>query len=141
MVQVRDEGSRFDASIQTIWRYLNSPESHGKAHAAVRNAQSKPIGDITRELTMERQWMGKWVKVVNRITVLPPLGIVTEFLEGPFAGSKMFTIYTAEDEGRTRVDVFGEFVSPVLPPDQVDRAARVWLEESYNEDAPALTAL
>ncbi len=98
------------------------------------------MGDTTFLLSMERNWRGEWVKVVNRLTVLPPLGTLIESLEGPFAGSKSFTVFTPEGQ-RTRVDVYGEFRSPVLPEAEVEAAARAWLEESYNEDAPAIKSL
>jgi hypothetical protein len=141
VVHIRDEGGHFDASIQTVWRYLNSGDIHGKVHTNSRNRQVKPVGDFASMITMERNWNGNWVKVVSRVTVLPPLGVVTEFVEGPFASSKMFTIYSPEGVDRTRVEVFGEFLSPVLAPEEIEAAALKWLEDSYNEDAPALKAM
>ncbi len=140
MVHVKDEGSRFDGSIQTVWRYLQSGEPHSAAHRSMRNRTSKPVGETTLEATMERLWRGQWVKVVNRMTVLPPLGFVQEYLEGPLAGSKLVTVYTPEGD-TTRVDVFGEFTSPTLDPKDVESAARAWLAESYEEDAPAIRAM
>jgi len=140
MVHIRDEGSRFDGSIETVRRYTNMPELHGKAHASYRNLEVKPEGGAAITLTMERNWMGSWVKVSNRVTLLPPLGTVNEHLAGPFAGSKMFTVYPPEDIDYTRVDVYGEFRSPTLPEAQIEAAVRHWLEEAYNEDAPAIKA-
>jgi hypothetical protein len=141
MVHVRDEGGHFDASIQTVWRYLNSGDMHGKVHTNTRNRHVKPVGDLASMITMERNWNGNWVKVVLRVTVFPPLGVVTEFIEGPFAGSRMFTVYSPEGVDRTRVEAFGEFLSSALPSEQVEAAALKWLEDSYNEDAPALKAM
>jgi hypothetical protein len=141
MVHVRDEGSYFDASIQTIWRYMNNGDQHGQNHKNSRNRQVKPVGEHSMEVSMERNWMGNWVKVVSRVTVLPPLGVITEMLDGPFAGSKMMTIYSPDGIARTRVDVYGEFLSPQLPPEQIEGAVRKFLEESYVEDAPALKAM
>jgi hypothetical protein len=140
MVHVRDEGSYFEGSIQTVWRFLNSDEPHSAAHRSIRHREVKPAGENMVTVSMERNWRGNWVRVVNHLTVLPPLGTITEAVEGPFAGSKQFTIYTPE-WGRTRVDVYGEYVSPTLPPAEVKDAALAWLEESYNEDAPAVKAL
>jgi hypothetical protein len=138
MVNVRDEGSEFEGSIQTVWRYLNSPELHGPAHKSTRNRAVKPVGGEVSIVSMERNWDGKWVRVRNRLTVLPPLATVTEPEEGPFAGSKIITVYTPGDGNRTRVDVYGEFRSPVLKEAEIDAAARAWLEESFREDAPAI---
>ena len=141
MVAIRDEGGRFDGSIETVWRFVNNPDAHGHAHKSTRNRKAQTVDGTTLMLSMERNWMGKWVKVGTRLTVLPPLGVVSEFVEGPFAGSKMFTVYTPESETSTRVDVFGDFKSPVLRPEDVERGARAWLEEAYNEDAPAIRKL
>jgi hypothetical protein len=138
LVYVDDEGSRFDASIETVWRYLNTGDMHGKVHKNSRNRHVQTVGDVTLKITSERNWMGNWVKEVARVTVMPPLGVVTEILEGPFAGTQMFTVYTPEGEERTRVDVHGEFRSPGLAAKQVEAAARKWLQDAYNEDAPAL---
>ncbi len=140
MVHVRDEGSYVEASIQSVWRFLSSGEPHARAHRSVRNRESKNLGENVMEATMERHWRGEWVKIVNRLTVLPPLGFVQEFLAGPFAGSKLFTVYTPEGD-RTRVDVYGEFISPVLPPEEVRSAALAYLEESFDEDRPAIETL
>ena len=137
MVHLRDEGAYFDGSIQSVWRYVNSGEAHSEAHKSTRNWTVKPVGDITNLVTMERNWKGTWVKVVNRVTVLPPLGTLMEVLEGPFAGTKAFTVYTPEGD-RTRVDVYGEFISPSIPPAEVKDAALAWLTESYDEDARAI---
>jgi hypothetical protein len=140
MVHVRDEGAYFDGSIQTVWRYLNSGAPHAEAHKSTRNSQLKPVGDYTNLLTLERNWKGQWVKVVNRVTILPPLGTLQEVLEGPFAGTKAFTVYTPEGD-RTRVDVYGEFLSPTIPPGDVKDAAIAWLDESFNEDARAIRSM
>jgi hypothetical protein len=80
------------------------------------------------------------VKEVSRVTVMPPLGVITEILEGPFASTTMFTVYSTEGPDRTRVEVFGEFRSPSIPVEPVEAAARKWLEDSYNEDASTLKA-
>lgn len=141
MVIVRDEGSRFDGSIETVWRYMNMPQAHARAHKSTRRHQTETIGGTTMLLRMERNWKGNWVKVANRVTVLPPLGVVTEFLEGPFAGSRMFTVYVPESDSRTRVEVVGDFKSPVLRPDEVSSSALAWLEVAFNEDVPAIRLL
>jgi hypothetical protein len=140
MVHVRDEGGRVDGSIETVWRYMNSGEPHAKAHQSVRNRTTKPVGEHTMVATMERNWQGKWVKVVNRVTMIPPLGMMLESLEGPLAGSTWFTVYTP-DGSATRVDVYGEFRSPTVPPAELEHVALAWLEESFNEDAPAIRAM
>src|SRR2546428_155594 len=93
MVFIKDEGSVFEAPIDALWKYIQSP-AHGQAHRSIRNRQTQPAGENTQLASMERNVGGSWVKVVNRLTILPPLGIAFEALEGPFAGSKVGDIYT-----------------------------------------------
>lgn len=137
MVHVRDEGATFDAPVAVVWEYLNSGPTHVEAHKLIRNRTSQPAGENAIIASMERNWNGEWVKVVSRMTRLPPLGIVQEFLEGPLAGSKAVLVYTPQGR-KTRVDVYGEFTSPTIPEKDVEKAALKWLSESYDEDAPAI---
>ncbi len=80
-----------------------------------------------------------WVRGRNRIARYPPLGMATEVLEGPLAGSKGMTYYTPEGN-RTGVTVVGEFASSSLPPDQIEATARRGMPEAFDEDAPAIRA-
>ncbi len=139
MVHVRDEGATFDAPVNIVWEYLNSGPTHGQAHTTVRNRTTQPAGENAVLATMERNWNGQWIKVVSRLTRLPPLGLVQEFIEGPFAGSKAVLVY-APQGNKTRVDVYGEFTSPTIPERDVEKAALKWLAQSYDEDAPAIKA-
>ena len=141
MVHVRDEGAKFDGSIESVWRYLNNPELHGLAHKDTRNRTAKTEGNLTTRVSMERNWRGAWVKVSFRITVLPPLGYVAEYTEGPFAGSNTFTVFTPLDQDHTQVDVYGEFRSPTISEGELGAAARQFLESIYNDDAPAIKEL
>ncbi len=139
MVHVRDEGATFDAPVNVVWEYVNSGPTHMQAHTSIRNRTSQPAGENSVIATMERNWNGQWIKVVSRLTRLPPLGTVQEFIEGPFAGSKAVLVYTPQGK-KTRVDVFGEFTSPTIPENEIEKAALKWLAQSYDEDAPAVKA-
>ncbi len=139
MVHVRDEGATFDAPVDVVWQYMNSGPTHGEAHKTVRNRTTQPAGENAMIATMERSWNGHWIKVVSRMSLLKPLGIVQEFLEGPFAGSKAVMVYSPQGK-KTRVDVYGEFTSPTIPEKDVEKAALKWLAQSYDEDAPAVRA-
>jgi hypothetical protein len=141
MVHIRDEGSRFDGSIESVWRYLNSTELHDATHKNTRNHQMKTDGRTSMLMKMEQNWNGTWVKTMQRVTVLPPLGLVTEFMEGPLAGSNMLTVYTPIDKDHSQVDVYGEFRSPTLKEAEIEPAVRAWLDAAYNEDAPAIQTL
>jgi hypothetical protein len=137
MVQVRDEGSEFEAPVEVIWKYLATPEVHGPAHKSRRTVEAKPVGEATVLLTFEQKIGEQWVRGQNRITRFPPVGMAIEMLEGPLAGSKMFTFYTPKG-ARTGVTVVGEFTSPTLPPHQVEAAARASLAQAFDDDAPAI---
>lgn len=140
MVYVRDEGATLDAPVDVVWQYMSSGAAHMQAHKLIRNRTTQPAGENAIRVTMDRNWNGQWVKVVSRMTILPPLGIAQEFLEGPFAGSKAMMVYSPEGN-KTRVDVYGDFVSPTIPEKDVETAALRWLAETYDEDAPVIQAL
>lgn len=140
MVHIRDEGSEFDASIEEIWKFLGSPQVHTPAHVSRRNSQVKPIGENAILLSVEQNMGGHWQKVLNRVTLLPPIGMAVEMLDGPLAGSKFFTYYTPKG-GKTGVTVVGEFVSKSIPPAQLESEVLRSLEETFNEDNLALRKL
>jgi len=137
MVHIKDEGSHFDAPIETVWAFLQSPPDHGPSHKSIRNAQRKVLSENSFVITQEQNMNGQWVNVANRITVHPPLAVVVEVLEGPMAGTKMVNVYTPKG-GKTGIDVFGEFVSPHIPAAQLEPAARANLETVFNEDTAAI---
>ena len=138
MARITDqEGSKFDAPIEVLWKYLQDPSAHGDAHRSSRNRAMKPLTDTSFVVSWEQNMNGNWVKVANRITVFPPLGMVAEALEGPMAGSKMFTVYTPHG-AKTEVSVYGEMQSPVLPPAQLESAVRSGWEMAFNEDSAGI---
>lgn len=139
MVHVRDEGATFDAPVEVVWQFLNSGPTHAQAHKSIRNRTTQPAGENAMIATMERNWNGQWITVVSRMSILRPLGIVQEFLEGPFAGSKAVMVYSPQGK-KTRVDVYGEFTSPTIPENEIEKAALRWLAETYDEDLPAVKA-
>lgn len=135
MARLNDtEGSRFDASLETVWKYLQDPTAHGSAHQNSRNRAMKPISDSSFEVSWEQNMNGKWVKVANRITVFPPLGMAAEAVEGPMKGSKMFTVYTPRGD-KTEVSVFGDMLVSGAPPTQLESVVRAAWESAYNEDS------
>jgi hypothetical protein len=139
MVHIKDEGSHFDAPLETVWKYLQDGERHNATHQS-RNYSMKPIGENVMELSWEMNMNGSWQKIKTRTTVLPPLGVAIEMLEGPMAGSKFVNLYTPA-ENRTGITVIGEFTSKMIPPAQLEGAVRGFLEQVYNEDAAALRSL
>jgi len=138
MARINDqEGSKFDAPVATLWKYLQSPEAHGNAHKGSRNRAMKPLTETSFVVAWEQNMNGNWVKVANRITVFPPLGMVAEAIEGPMTGSKMFTVYTPHGE-KTEVSVFGDMQAAGVPPGQLEPMVRGFWEMAYNEDNAAI---
>lgn len=140
MVRVEDKGSRFDAPIEEVWRYhTEGADDHARAHTTTRNIEIRAVSDSTFEMASEALIDGRWEKDVTRFTALPPLGMVAEVLEGPLAGSKMFTIYSAHGD-QTQIDIVGEFASPSIPPGRLEEVVRAALDVWFAEDAPVLRA-
>jgi len=139
MVHIKDEGSQFDAPIETVWKYLQSPEEHNRTHKS-RNFKMKPLSENAAELSWEANMGGNWVGMKTRLTSLPPVGVAIEMVEGPMAGSKFFNIYTPMG-AKTGVTVVGDFASKSIPPAQLEPAVRGFLEQVYNEDNAAIKAM
>lgn len=139
MVYVRDEGSMFDAPLDTIWKYLQSDIDHGASHKGRRNFERKAINESTMTLSWEQEIEGKWVKTSNRLTFHPPIGFFVEPLEGPMAGSKFFNYYVPKGK-QTEVVVVGDWSSKTIPPAQLEKAVWANLEKVYNEDTAGLRA-
>lgn len=137
MVHIKDEGSHFDAPIETVWKFLQSPPDHGTSHKGQRNAQMKPINETSFIVSMEQDMGGHWVKVANRITIFPPVAMSIEVIEGPMAGTKMVNIYTPKG-AKTGIDVYGDFSMAQMPPAQIEAAVRANLETVFNEDSAAI---
>jgi hypothetical protein len=140
MVRINDEEkSHFDAPIEVVWKYLQHPEAHGAAHQNARNRSMKPLSEDSFIVSWEQNVNGNWVKIANKVTVFPPLGMAAEQLEGPMKGSRMFTVYTPRG-AKTEVAVFGDMQSAMAPPGQLEPMVRMAWESAYNEDAAGIRA-
>jgi hypothetical protein len=137
MVHLVDEGSQFDAPIDKIWKFLGSPPDHQNSHPEHRNLQAKPVSENVVLVSWEQDFDAQTVKVVNRVTMEPPLGFVVEMLEGPLAGSKFFNIYTPKGD-HTDVLIVGEFKSPSLAESQIEPVVRQNFERAFAQDYEAL---
>jgi hypothetical protein len=135
MVYVKDEGSVFEAPIDAVWKYIFGGLDHDSAHKTTRNPKFEKVSDITILYGSERLLRGKWAPDRLRISMFPPVSVVTEWLEGVLAGSKFVYVYTPQGN-KTRIDVYGEFTSNTLPPDEVEAAAREFLDSEFRDDAP-----
>jgi hypothetical protein len=139
MVHVKDEGSHFDAPIDMVWKYVQTDQEHGEAHKGRRNFQRTQLGPNQVELSWEQETDGKWVKLSNRLTMLPPVGFSVEPLEGPLAGSKFFNYYTPHGD-RTEVTVVGEYTSKMIPAEKLRDAVMANNEKVFKEDSEAIRA-
>jgi hypothetical protein len=137
MVYVKDEGSVFDAPIDFVWKYIFGGEAHDSAHKTTRNPKFQKYSDITIVYGSERYLRGKWAPDLMRISMFPPVSVVTEWLEGALAGSKLTYVYSPQGD-KTRIDVYGEFTSKTLPADEVEAAAKEFLDSEFAADAPVI---
>jgi hypothetical protein len=138
MVFIFDDGSRFKASLDKVWKLNASEGAHN--HPSLQNQKAERQGEhviLTYETAMPD---GKLVKHKARTTAFPPLGVMFETLEGPMAGSKSFQYYTPKG-GETGVTVVGEFTSKVIPEADLKQAVMGFLETVFNEDQKNLTKI
>jgi hypothetical protein len=139
MVYLRDEGSLFDAPIDFVWKYVLGGAAHDAAHTTTRKPKFEKVSEITFIYASERHLRGKWAPDRMRISMFPPVSVVTEWLEGALAGSRFVYVYSPAGD-KTRIDVYGEFTSKTLPASDVEAAAREFLDSEYAADAPAIRA-
>jgi hypothetical protein len=97
----------------------------------------KPLGRHSFAPSMKQKGDGKWVKLANRIMVFPPLALAIEVVEGPMTGTKMANVYPPK-QGKTRIDVSGDFQAPRVPSAQLEGGVRPSLGKVFDEDAAAV---
>ena len=129
MVHLIDEGSIFDAPIEKIWKYMASQEH---MHPSFKNV-SREVSGNTVTITSERILFGKPVKMKIRNTLYPPLGYVSEHLEGPTAGSRAFFYYIPMGE-KTGITVVGDFVVSGLDEKATKDAILSQMQIVFDED-------
>lgn len=137
MVFIADSGSAFDASLETVWKYLQSDTDHGSSHKGRRNMARKALSENSIQLDWEQEIDGKWIRMSNRLTFHPPVGFFVEPIEGPFAGSKFFNYYLPKGN-KTEVAVVGDWNSKTIPAAQLEKAVWANLEKVYSEDVAGL---
>jgi hypothetical protein len=133
VVFIIDQGSVFDAPMDKVWKYLNEADQEQHAHASMTNVQYSQEGEHGIMSFETPGPGGMMMKQKLKITMLPPVGWVMEYLEGPLAGSKSMQFYHAMGN-KTGVTVVGEFVSKMMPENQIHGAVMQQLETAFNED-------
>lgn len=129
MVHILDEGSVFDAPVDKVWKYLRS-EDH--KHPSFKNVGREVSGNAVT-ITADRVLMGKPVRVKIRNTLYPPVGYVSEHLEGPTAGSRAFAYYIPKGE-KTGITVVGDFVIAGLDEKATRDAILAQMQITFDED-------
>jgi len=140
MVHIEDLGSEFDAPIDLVWKFIQSPDDHGRSHGDRRNVRGEPAGENAMKISWEQNVQGNWVKVANHVTMFPPVAMLVNSLEGPLAGSKFLFYYKANGK-RTGVNAVGEFQSAMIPPAQLESMVLASFESAFNDDNAALRRL
>jgi hypothetical protein len=139
MVHIKDEGSHFEAPVDVVWKYVQNADLHNETHKS-RNFSMKPLSENSMELAWEQEMPGGWQKIKTRTTMLPPVGLAIEMLEGPMEGSKFFNIYTPAGKS-TGITVIGEFSSKTIPSNQLEPVVRGFLDQVFSEDSAAIKQL
>ena len=135
MVYIVDEGSEFDMPLERVWEYLPSESHKHSAKVLSREVQGNVV-----TLTSERDVGGKTVRSKLRLTMYPPLGVAQEHLEGPTAGSKVFSFYTRKGN-KTAITVVGEYKMAGASDEDTRRAVMGMLQGSFDEDVANLKTM
>jgi len=135
MVHIVDEGSELDMTIEELWEYLPSESHKHSAKVISREVQGNVL-----TLVSERDVGGKAVRSKLRMTMFPPLGVAQEHLEGPTAGSKVFTFYTRKGN-KTSVTVVGDYMMAGADDESTRKAVMQMLERSFDEDVATLKGM
>ncbi|MCI4365294.1 MAG: hypothetical protein L3K10_04445 [Thermoplasmata archaeon] len=134
MVRITDEGSHFDAPITKVWKLV---ELHGEKlseiHPEVQHPHIEMVGENQGMIRYTMEMNGQKIPVRLRTTALPPLAQVLEHLDGPLAGSKIISYYTAKGD-KTAVTVIADFESPMMTPPQLEAAGREFLDRGFDQD-------
>ncbi len=117
MVFIVDEGSVFDAPLDKIWKFLQTPpDVHN--HPANQNVEAEMQPDHSMITSFDNDGPGG-MKVSNKIrfTMFPPAGMLAEYVGGPLTGSKMMQYYIPM--GEKTGTVVGDFKAQIVPENQL----------------------
>jgi hypothetical protein len=141
MVFILDDGAYFKAPLDKVWKLLEAHGADGpKIHPDDKNQKMEMAANNVMVAEWENVVGGRVVKIKVRFSLYPPLGTAGEFIEGPFAGSKFFNIYSPRNQ-RTYITVVGEWKSPSIPEDKLKKAVFSMLEKEFGEDVAYLKTM
>ncbi|MBI2649017.1 MAG: hypothetical protein HYW93_05135 [Thaumarchaeota archaeon] len=130
MVFLVDQGGEFDAPLEKVWKLQEANPNH--THADMQNLKSSMQGEHPI-LDFETPMPGGNVKQQIKMTVVPPVGFVMEYTDGPMKGTKLMQFYTPKGK-KTGVTVIGELQSSMMSGDQLKKAVQASLDKAYKED-------
>lgn len=137
MAYLEDLGARFDRSLDDIWAYFAS-DQHGAAHAnSLRNVRGRRLPGAASLISAERRYKGHWTRFLTRSTVVAPLCIVNEELEGLLEGTRFAMVYSPRGS-QTQVDLYADVRSKKLPAAELELTFLELVEVAYREDVTAL---
>ncbi len=137
MVYLQDTGARFDLPLADIWAYFSS-DRHSAAHVrSLRNVRGRRLAGAASLITAERYYRGQWTRFLTRSTVVPPLCIVNEELEGLLAGTRFAMVYSPKGS-QTQVDLYADVESKKIPASELEFTFLELIETAYREDRAAL---
>lgn len=141
VVLVKDAGTRFDASPETVWKLLSAHASDMSVIHPWRKGWSVEFpNDHTLLGIAQEDFRGKPVAMKVRFTMFPPLGFTAEFLEGVLAGTRWFQIYETKGD-QVETTILGDFQSPLIPDAELEPWVRGWLDQVWKEDLAYLSRI
>ena len=137
MAYLEDRGAKYDLPLEEIWAYFSS-DRHAAAHAkSLRNVRGRRLPGSASLISAERHYRGHWTRFLTRSTVVPPLCIVNEELEGLLEGTRFAMVYSPRGS-QTEVDLYADVRSSKVPASELEMTFLELVETSYREDAAAL---
>lgn len=130
MVFVVDDGV-FDAPIDRIWKYLQSPEDHQHTSIPQTEVLEQKGNKVKIRQTIVTP-QGK-EEAVQQMTLDPPFGLRIETLEGSQKGSKNVHTYVPMGD-KTKVIVAGDFHVKGLDEIATRKAILDYLAMVFDED-------
>jgi hypothetical protein len=141
MVFILDDGAYFRAPLDKVWKLLEAHGADGpKIHPDDKNQKMEMAANNVMLAEWENEVQGRLVKIKVKFSLYPPLGTAGEFLEGPFAGSKFFNIYSPKNQ-RTYITMVGEWKSPTIPENKLKKAVLSMLAKEFSEDVAYLRTM
>ena len=131
MVFILDEGSEFKGPLDKVWKLAQSETEH--KHSFQKNVTTTMEGENPIMSFDAQTPNGGWVKQTVKMTMFPPVGFASEYVDGDLAGSKLFEYFIPKGS-KTGVVVVGEISSASLPDEMARKFVLKNLETAFNED-------